>query len=177
MNKIWLRTISLLEIIGGISGILFVLSAAVINGFSVSYLIVAPIMLVIDGLSLAAGIYLWKRTNFGRIASIAIQFIQLPKIASAFFVFAFSFGFDIYIGFLDYKGFFTTTVQFKFLADNQLYINMDLGQSGGGISIISIIFLAILLTSSIKLEDETPVPMDADPPSPDEYFTESIEKP
>lgn len=175
MNNTWLRTISIFEMIGGATGILFVLSGMALSGFAKSFLLVVPILMAIDGFSLVAGIYLWKETKFGRIASIAVQFIQLPKIASPFLVFAFSFGFDLYLSILSSGGQFTWGVQFRVPSDNQLFINMDLGQAGVGISLVSIIFLAKLLT--YLPEEPATIPSQILPPSPDQYFTGASDKP
>lgn len=173
MNKFWLRTISLLEIIGGTCGLLFVLIGPVFQNVLAGFYTVVPFFIAINILSLAAGIYLWKGTNFGRNTSIVVQFIQLPKIVSSYLVFSFSFGFDVFLQIIAYQDSLIPGVQFRLLTDDQLFILMDPSYGGFGISIVSIIFLFKLFTYSPELDNETFTPLDADPPAPDEYFNES----
>jgi hypothetical protein len=172
VNKIWLRTISVLEIIGGTAGIFFVLIYGIASGLNISLLLIAPIILAINISSLLAGIYLWKRTNFGRTTSIIIQFIQLPKISSSYLIFAFSFGFDIFPTLMSYRGSTSLGFQFRVLTDNQLYINTNTEIAVFGISILAIIFLFKLFAYSPELDKTSVNPIDLDPPSPDKHFTD-----
>jgi hypothetical protein len=163
MLKPWLRIISVLEIIGGVFGIGFViwwLLAAPINAFTV---ILAPIPISIYVLSLVAGVALWQGSSFGRKASIVVQAIQLPKIVSPLIIFMFSFGFDFWIHILFVKGFSSVGFEFRFLAFNQLFINVQDAPLGLGVSLTAAIFLAMLLRNKPRRTKEVtilpPVPL------------------
>jgi hypothetical protein len=167
MSK-WIKIISTLEIIGGVVGNLFILYFIVISGFEVAVLIIAPFACAIYTLSLAAGIYLWKKKPLGRKLSLITQLIQLPKIVSPLIVFMFSFGFDIY-PYLTFKnGYSLAGLEFKLLAYNELYIDVGNAPYGFGISILSVIFLMLLY----KYQPTEPLPAELEnqmPPQPDEY--------
>src|SRR6266508_1080214 len=80
MSKIWIRIISVLEIVGGLSGIAFVgweIAAAPTDHHP---LLIGAIALLVYVFSLVAGVTLWLERPFGRVASIVVQAIQLPKI-------------------------------------------------------------------------------------------------
>lgn len=95
MSKIWIRIISILEIIGGLSGIAFVvweIEAAPTDRHPV---VIGAIALAVYVFSFIAGIALWLERPFGRVASIVAQAIQLPKYISQLIIFMFSFGLDV----------------------------------------------------------------------------------
>lgn len=146
MSKFWIRLIAILEITGGVCGIVFqvpYLLAAPANGHP---LMLAGIVFAIYLLSLVAGVTLLLERRFGRLASIVIQAIQLPKYMSQLLIFMFSFGVDAYL-----YGMLTNNAQpifgfeFKFLAFNQLFVNVADAPAGFGISIPACIFLARLI--------------------------------
>jgi hypothetical protein len=146
MSKIWIRIISFLEIVGGLSGIAFLAWQISARSVDRQTAVLAAIALAIYLLSLIAGIALWRATAVGRVASIVVQAIQLPKYISQLLIFMFSFGFDAYI-----YGMLTNNAQpifgfeFKFLAFNQLFVNVADAPAGIGISIPACIFIVMLL--------------------------------
>ncbi len=79
MSKIWIRLIAILEIVGGVCGIAFVGWQFVTLPTHRHTLIFASIALVVYVFSFIAGIALWLERPFGRVASIIVQAIQLPK--------------------------------------------------------------------------------------------------
>jgi hypothetical protein len=96
--------------------------------------------------SFISGIALLRNRPFGRFGSIIVQSIQLPKYASQLFVFMFSFGFDAY----PYLALNRTSnmiigFEFKFLAFNQLFVNVGDAPVLFGFSIPASIFLSLLL--------------------------------
>src|SRR6266536_877526 len=97
MSNIWIRIISILEIIGGISGIALVVWEFVATPIEGQTAVFAAVALVVYVFSLIAGLTLWRAYAFGRIASIIVQAIQLPKYTSQLLIFMFSFGFDTYV--------------------------------------------------------------------------------
>jgi hypothetical protein len=106
----------------------------------------AIIISLIYLLSLVAGITLALGRKFGRVASIIVQAIQLPKYSSQLLVFMFSFGFDGYIcGMLTNNAQAAFGVEFKFLAFNQLFVNVADAPVVFGISIAASAFLVMLL--------------------------------
>ncbi len=146
MSKIWIRIISVLEIVGGLSGIAFVgweIAAAPTDHHP---LLIGAIALLVYVFSLVAGVTLWLERPFGRVASIVVQAIQLPKYTSQLIVFMFSFGLDVYV-----YGMLTTNAQpvfgfeLKFLAYNQLFVSLPDAPAGFGISISACVFLGMLL--------------------------------
>ena len=96
MSNIPTKTIAILQIIGGVAGIVFMPWTQIpnINIFSLPVIILE---ILIDLLAIAAGIALWCETSFGRKASVAVQLIQLPKITSPAILFMFSFGLDFWV--------------------------------------------------------------------------------
>jgi hypothetical protein len=121
--KTWIRTIAVFEMVGGTVGILFMLYVGLTTSFAWSALFVLPVVLLIFSFSFIAGLYLWRGTEFGRKSSIVVQLIQLPKLMSPFLVFSFSFGFDLFPHLSIMSGFSNVGIQFRVLADGQLFIN------------------------------------------------------
>lgn len=146
MSKIWIRIIAVLEIVGGVSGIGFVVWQFVAGQNDRLTLVFASMAFAVYTLSLIAGIALLLNHRFGRIGSIVVQLIQLPKYSSQLLVFMFSFGFDAYLYFA-----LTNTAnaimgfEFKFLAFNQLLVNVTDARVIFGVSIPASIFLVMLL--------------------------------
>ena len=151
MSKICIRIISILEIIGGLSGIALVVREIMAAPTDHHPVVIGVIALAVYVFSLIAGVALWLERPFGRVASIVVQAIQLPKYISQLIIFMFSFGFDVYV-----YGMLTTNAQpvfgfeLKFLAFNQLFVNVPDAPVGFGISISSCVFLGILLTFKPK---------------------------
>jgi len=156
MSNIWIRIISVLEIIGGISGIASVMWEFLTTPINRPRLFTA-IALVVYVISLFAGIALWRGHSLGRVASIVVQAIQLPKYMSQLFIFTFSFGFDAYV-----YGILTNSLQpvfgfeVRFLAFNQLFVNVADAPVGFGISIPACVFLAILWKFKPKVLSQDP---------------------
>jgi hypothetical protein len=145
MPKVLRRLISLLELIGGTCGL--VLLAKQIPYFRVeaNVIILLPIAIGIFLMSLVAGALLWRDHRAGRIASIIVQAIQLPKLASPLLIFMFSFGLDFYPYIAVTRGVFDAEVDFKVLAFYNLYLNQPRFPFAFGISIPAIAFLIMLL--------------------------------
>ncbi|HEY8186155.1 MAG TPA: hypothetical protein VIF64_08805 [Pyrinomonadaceae bacterium] len=146
MSKFWTYVIAILEIVGGLCGIAFVLwqsATAPLERYNVLFAIIISVIYL---LSLVAGIALVLGRKFGRVASIIVQAIQLPKYTSQLLIFMFSFGFDAYVyGMLTNKAQVAFGLEFKFLAFNQLFVNMADAPAGFGISIPATAFLVMLL--------------------------------
>ena len=145
MSKTWVRIISVLEIVGGVDGIGLMIWALMVTPDNALALILAPIPISIYILSLVAGVALWRDNSFGRKASIVVQAIQLPKIASPLIIFMFSFGFDFWVHILFTGGFSKLGFEIRFLADNEFFINVQDAPFGLGVSITACIFLRMLL--------------------------------
>ena len=155
--------------VGGIAGTLFMLYVAIVSSINWLTLIVLAIMAGVFVLSLFAVFGLWRGTEFGKKASIAIQIIQLPKFSSAIFVLMFSFGFDVFPVMIFSEQFSNIGIQLRFLADGQLYLGPQNAQFGMGFSITALIALAILHNYDPSLQEEKPETFDL-PPSPDKFF-------
>jgi len=140
VSKIPIRTIAVLEIIGGLFSLGFIGWAVVTQPSDIGSRIIGFIALVIDVSAIVAGVTLWRGTSFGRKASMAIQAIQLPKIVSPTMIFIFSFGFDLWLH-ASASGF---GIQTAFFGSNQLFLNVENVQGDIGISITAIIALVIL---------------------------------
>jgi hypothetical protein len=146
MSKVWIRIIAVLEIVGGVFGVGFVLRQIFAGHNSRLTLAFASIAFAVYILSLVSGLALLRGHRFGRIGSIVVQSIQLPKYASQLLVFMFSFGFDAYLYFaLNSTANVIMGFEFKFLAFNQLFVNMADAPVVFGVSIPASIFLAMLL--------------------------------
>lgn len=164
MEKIWINIIAVLEIIGGIVGILFIVYASVVSGFAFNVMIIVPISLGIFSLSLVAGVYLWIGHEFGRKASIIIQWIQLPKISLSAITFMFSFGLDAFahVTFMDDVA--NLGMQFRLFADGQLFFMTEETPILFGISLPAAFALIKLQNYKIENNDSQ------EPPGPDEFF-------
>ena len=162
MAKVWIPIIAVLEIIGGIVGILFTAWQIAVSPINIFTIIFGLVILGIYVLSLIAGVALWQRRPFGRTASIIVQAIQLPKIISPTIIFTFSFGLDLWIHFLLSETVTKLGFECRFLAFNQFFLNMQGAPLGLGISIISCIFLPMLIGYKALPELEAAIP----PPSP-----------
>ena len=144
--KIWIKIISILEIVGGIFGIAFMIWLVVTNPDKIFAIFIAIFSIGIYTLSLVAGIALWRGRKFGRTTSIIVQVIQLVKIISPLIIFKFSFGLDIWVHFLLAAGGSDAGFNFVVLAANELFFDKSVAASGFGISIVSFVFLIILLS-------------------------------
>ena len=146
MSKFWTYLIAILEIVGGICGIGFVVWQSLSSPLDRYTLPFALIIFVIYFLSLVAGITLALGRKFGRVASIVVQAIQLPKYTSQLLIFMFSFGFDAYVyGMLPSNAQPIFGLEFKFLAFNQMFVNVAGAPVMFGISIPACVFLVMLL--------------------------------
>jgi hypothetical protein len=146
MSKFWIRLIAILEIIGGVCGIAFVVWQFVAASTGRQTFIFAAIAFTVYLLSLIAGVTLWLESPFGRVASIIVQGIQLPKYFSQLLIFMFSFGFDTYVyGVLTNNAQPIFGLEFKFLAFNQLFLNVADAPAGFGISVPACAFLVMLV--------------------------------
>jgi len=167
MSKTWVRIISVLEIVGGVFGIGDVIWVLLATPFNALTLILAPIPISIYILSLVAGIALWRDNLFGRKASIVVQAIQLPKIVSPLIIFTFSFGFDIWVHILFTSEFSKLGFEFRSLADNEFFFNVQDAPISLGVSITACIFLAMLLRHRPgKTEEAAILPPPPPPPPP-----------
>lgn len=158
MSKFWTYLIATLEIVGGLCGVIFIIWQSVTTPLAPHNIPVAIIILAIYVLSFAGGIGLLLGRNFGRVASIVVQVIQLPKYSSQVLIFMFSFGFDVYV-----YGMLTNTaqtifgVEFKLLAFYQLFATVIDAPVLVGISIPATVFLTMLLRRP-KLDERDDAP-------------------
>ena len=154
MSKFWIRLIAILEIVGGVFGISFSLWQIMAGQNSGVTLVLTATGSTVYLLSFVAGVALLRRHCFGRLGSIIVQCIQLPKYSSQLLVFMFSFGFDAYLYFA-----LTNTAnaimgfEFKFLAFNQLFVNVADAPVLFGVSIPASIFLALLLKDKPRIDE------------------------
>ena len=168
MTKTWLRILSILEMVGGIVGIAFVMWWFSVMPFHLYSLVVAPIPIGIYILSFVAGLLLWKGNRFGRTTSIIVQAIQIPKIFSPYIIFMFSFGFDLWVQvMISNEGYLTYGIEFRFLAFNQLFLNAQNTPFGFGVSITALIFLILLLSHKPYKSSNNEGML---PPQPNEYL-------
>jgi hypothetical protein len=130
--------------IGGVFGILFSIYLFIFTPYSFSFLVIILLFILVSIASLSAGIFLWKKTKFGKILSIIIQLIQLPKIFSPTLTFFFSFGLDLYPYYWIKDSFTKIGIDFRVLGSLQIFLNNEQMPTGIGISLISIIFILIL---------------------------------
>lgn len=154
--------------VGGTVGILYCPYMVITNGLRLDVLIIISIFLLIYVTSLAAGIYLWKGTKFGRMASIGIQFLQLVKVMSPAVTFTFSFGFDAYPHLSLIDDYSMAGFQIRFLADSQLFFGSEGSPYLLGISIPAAIAL-ITLRNFDPDSANPPTSIGQMPPSPDKY--------
>ena len=169
-----IRTISVLEIVGGVFGIGFVIWVLLRMPFNVFSAAIMAISMAVYMLSLVAGVALWRGKSYGRTASIIVQTIQVPKLVSPLLIFMFSFGFDMWVHYLQVGSFSTLGFEFRFLAFNQFFINSPEAPIGLGVSITAFIFLSILF----KYQPETTVKeFSLPPPPPPPDWSENLEPP
>src|SRR4029077_20383200 len=116
MAKAWIRIIAVLEIIGGIVGIILTAWQIAVSPINIFTIIFGLVILGIYVLSLIAGVALWQCRPFGRTASIIVQAIQLPKIISPAIIFTFSFGLDLWIHLLLSETVMNVGFEFRLLA-------------------------------------------------------------
>lgn len=160
MSKLWTYVIAILEMIGGIFGIAFIIWQSLSSPpLDLYNLLFAIIIFLVYALSLAAGIALALRRKIGRVGSIIVQAIQLPKYTSQLLIFMFSFGFDAYpYGMLTSSGHVAFGIDFKFPAYYQLFANVADAPVGFGFSIPACAFLVMLLRKP-KLAASTHAPV------------------
>jgi len=145
MPKILRRLIAALELIGGTCGLVLLAKQLPFFRIDISVIILAPIAISIFLMSLVAGALLWRGHRAGRMASIIVQAIQLPKLASPLLIYMFSFGFDFYPYIVLLEGGPKLEVDFKLLAFYNLYLYRPGFPLAFGISIPAAVFLIMLL--------------------------------
>lgn len=90
------RVVAGLEFIGGCFGLVMLFFATRVGPTSANGFAVLALTVAIYLLALAAGILLWRGQKAGRVLSIGVQLIQLPKLLFSKFAFMMSFGFDVF---------------------------------------------------------------------------------
>jgi len=165
MSKVPIRIIALFQIIGGLFTMTFLAwtfvrqtsaLATQMRGIMSGVIMIGEIF--IDIFAVVAGVTLWRGTQFGRKASIAIQAIQLPKISFPAIIFMFSFGFDLWV----YATPSVVGFQTAFFGSNQIFLGVENLQGGFGVSVTAIIALVILNrykpTARTALRPSPPLP-------------------
>lgn len=164
MNSSFIKVIAAVEMFGGISG--FLLCLWVLMTYEPSlFSIIVFIPLLFNLLSIIAGLNLWKEKPLGRKLSLIIQIIQLPKIVSPLIIMMFGFGPDLWIHILANNGSANLGFQFQVFGFFQLYFNVATAPTGVGISVTSLIFLAVLKKYNPldkRHSTEPPLPPDFD---------------
>lgn len=156
----WLRFIAALEMAGGALGSGFVLWALLANPLDGLTALIALFVLAANALSFVAGVALWSGSRAGRVLSVIVQVIQLPKVVSVPVVFMFSFGLDVWVSIAQAAGQVAWGFHLIFLSSSQVYFNVPVTYGLGGVSITSIVFLAVL----IGHKGETPAEISEPPP-------------
>jgi len=155
MSKMVRYLVSLLEILGGISGIALMVYVLAVNHINLAALIVWFITVGIYLLSIIAGVRLFKGKSGGRTASIIVQALQIPKIISPAFIFMFSIGLDFWVNIIiSPGGDVNAGFQLRTPAFSQIFIAVSGAPIGLGVSVTSVIFLFLLIKygSDKKLE-------------------------
>lgn len=166
MSKFWIYLIGILEIVGGFCGVAFIVWQLVTAPLAPHNIPFAIIIVAIYLLSLAGGVGLLLGRKFGRVLSIIVQAIQLPKYSSQLLIFMFSFGFDAYV-----YGMLTNTAQvafgaeLKFFAFYQLFPYVADAPVLFGISIPATAFLVMLLRKPKPAASGNVAADDADAPN------------
>ena len=163
MTKALRRLISGLEVIGGVFGIFILARQLIGSRVDLYVLLLGPIAIGIFLMSVVAGVLLWREHRAGRMASIIVQTIQLPKVVSPPLIFSFSFGLDLY-PYIQVAGGAVSKmgVDFKLLAFYNLYLNSPGAPVAVGFSIPAAAFLIMLLRYKPGGTRETMMP----PPPP-----------
>jgi hypothetical protein len=131
--------------------------------------VLALLMLAVNALSFVAGVALWSGSRAGRTLSIIIQAIQLPKVVSQQVIFLFSFGLDVWASIAPTAGGgWALGFHFNFLAMSQVFFNAPVGGFAlVGMSLSSIVFLALLIRYKGEGEADAGGPPTVPPPPPD----------
>lgn len=145
MPKLLRLLIAALELIGGVCGLVLLVNQLPTFQIDAHVIILSPIAIGIFLMSFIAGMLLWVDHPAGRITSIIVQSLQLPKLASPLLIFMFSFGFDFYHYVVAARGVSKVETDFKLLAFYNLYLNRPGFPFAFGISIPAIVFLIVLI--------------------------------
>jgi hypothetical protein len=176
MTSRWRRAVAACEIVGGISGTAFLLWELANTSVNIATMFIAAVILLIYVFSLIAGLLLWRDHRWGRLSSIIVQAIQLPKIASPAVIFNICIGLDLYPYLMvSNYGFFGIGFELKLLAFYQLHIGVPFPGIALGVSIPACIFLTALIKNRKEKSphDRFYVPPPTDPrywdapPAPD----------
>ena len=144
------KTIALMQIVGGTLGFFSVGIEVIRWQFTGPTLAVAGILAAVFWLSLFAGLLLWQDLRIGYLASILVQLIQLPKLATVPFIFMMSFGVDAWVMSVVPPGKAGHVILFQpHLGEQHLLI---VGPAPGvplglGMSVVSCVTLILLLRS------------------------------
>lgn len=158
----WRRVIATLEMAGGALGFGFIAWMLLANPVDARTALVALFVLAVNALSFVAGVALWSGSRAGRVLSIIVQVIQLPKVVSASVIFMFSFGLDVWVSVAEAAGQMTWGIHFNLLGSSNLYFNAPVTYGLAGVSLTAIAFLAVL----IGHKGETPAEVSEPPPPP-----------
>lgn len=163
MSKASRRLIAGLEVIGGVFGLSILAKQLPEFRLDLYFVVLAPIAISVFVMSVVAGVLLWRNHRAGRMASIIVQAIQLPKLVSPILIFLFSFGLDFYPYIRVERGTVSKVgLDFKLAPFYNLYLNRPGTPVAVGISIPAIVFLMVLLRSKPGSQREEPMP----PPPP-----------
>jgi hypothetical protein len=159
MPKLLRLLIAGLELTGGVCGLVILVKQLPTFRIDAHVIILSPIAIGIFLMSFIAGMLLWVDHRAGRITSIIVQFLQLPKLASPLLIFMFSFGFDFYPYVVAARGVSKVETDFKLLAFYNLYLNRPGFPFAFGISIPAIVFLIVLIRHRpVDSPEKTPPP-------------------
>jgi hypothetical protein len=147
MKRFWVKAIAALEILGGITGPIYLAFQLRDAPCPTSVVVLAVVLLAMYGLALVAGLMLWRNHRRGKALSVAVQLLQLPKIASTTLAFSISFGFDFAPMVVATNGSagYAITFLIRFGAEHTFYIDNPAMPLGFGISLVSCLFLTLLL--------------------------------
>jgi hypothetical protein len=150
LNSKWRKGIAIVEIVGGISGLLsmgyVVWKLLGDSKFSMMFLLFF-VFIMLDLVSIEAGCLLWKNRYVGYWLSVIIQVLQIPMVSCASFLYKFICGLQFGVGIGE------STVRMLFFIGNQSQMSIfENDPFYIGINIVPIIFLWILYNSDVISE-------------------------
>ena len=134
----------MLEMLGGVAGVGTVFWQILAAPDSDPAITLAPIPAALYGFSFVAGLLLWLGRPAGRVASMAVQVLQVPKLMSPQIAFIFSVGCDFWVHYLWRDEFSLVGFELKLLSFHQIFTREQEAPFVFGISLTALFFLAVL---------------------------------
>lgn len=120
MASFWRKSIAVLQIVGGVAGVIAVTLEVAGKAASPNAIIRASALATLFVFAAFAGVMLWRDTPLGRVMSVIVQCVQLPKFLAGDIAFLVSYGLDLSVIGVRWPNASVLTFDFRLMGHYQL---------------------------------------------------------